>query len=150
MTRFHLVRIASFLLALTALAALGAASGCGGGKPAKTGSVSGKVSYKNAPVTGGKLKFYKDNNLVYPSPIKPDGTFYCADVPPGNLKVVIETESIKNMMKDFKAGKYPEMDPSEVPIYRQIPTKYNSPATTPLTVELKVGQDITKEFELKD
>jgi hypothetical protein len=154
------------LMAALALAALVSAAGCSDPR-SKLGTVSGKVTYKRGPVTGGTIMFYSvDGNIApYPGQIKADGTFFCADVPPGMMKVVIETESVKNDprgkpllpempegMKDSikDLGKYPKVEGGARTKYRQIPEKYGSLESTPLKIEVRAGEEITKEFVLKD
>jgi hypothetical protein len=70
--------------------------------------VSGKVSYKDQPVTAGNISFHAQQADGTPGPqhtfpINPDGTYSGYDLPPGDMKVTIETESAN---KDRKMPVY--------------------------------------------
>ncbi len=72
-------------LALTALV------GCGGsGGGSDTATISGKITYNNAPVTSGTLTLYSSSGSPYPVSIKPDGTFNVSGVPIGQMEVAID------------------------------------------------------------
>jgi hypothetical protein len=150
------MRISDALRACSALALLAAVAplvGCGGGK---TSAVTGKVTYQNHPVTGGSVTLHAVSGPgTYPGFIKPDGT-YVAEVPPGDYKVTVETDSARNApapqdpskMKGFDPDKVKDVariDVGNMPTasYVKIPDKYKSAQTTPLTVTVKKGkQDI--------
>jgi hypothetical protein len=132
--------------------------GCGGSN--KTATVSGKVTYNGAPVTGGTLMFYSEGKTEpTPGPINADGTFAFGGVPTGPMKVVVETDSVKKQV----AGDYMHMDkmkPPEgkgptgmvsttPPVYVKIPAKYLKPDKTDLTCDVKSGSN-SFNFELKD
>jgi hypothetical protein len=139
-------------------------SGCSG--TSKNSTVSGKVTYKGQPVTGGTLTLHPTDGKggsFPPIPIKPDGTFMTTDVPAGSWQVAIETESIKGMPTggynakppqgqkppDGAAPKMPEIDTSGQPKYVQIPKKYSDPKTSNLTWDIVKGKN-DKTFELTD
>jgi hypothetical protein len=126
--------------------------------------VSGKVSYKGAPVTGGSIQFYpKQGGGSYPGTIKGDGTFAFKGIPfSGEVIVTIETESIKNspagmmkqegvdpaamqkMMDSMKGGA------SASAVYVPIPARYASPKTSPLNETLKQGSETQLDLVLKE
>jgi len=130
------------------------AAGCGSG----SGSVSGKVTYKGAPVTGGNLTFIPPAGLATISvPINEDGTYSAAKVPAATVKICVETESIKP--KPGGTPKY-QPPPGATPppgylsgpvikgVYVKIPDKYANPDTTDLTYTVKSGkQDFTVELK---
>ena len=64
------------------------ATGCG-----SYGSVSGKVSYKGEPVGGGSVLFYSEGQATVRSDIGPDGAYKVEKVPPGLVKIAVETKS---------------------------------------------------------
>jgi len=129
------------------------ASGCGGG--GNNAAVSGKVSYNGAPVTGGTLKFYPEGSTEFTTgAIAPDGTFSFGGVPKGKMKVVVETESIKQQAKNSekykdKEGKSPPAPSGPTPVFVAIPIKYKVVETTDLTCEVKSSGN-SFDFVLKD
>jgi hypothetical protein len=155
------------------LALVFVASGC---KPARKDMViTGKVTYKGEPVTGGTMKLYSPDATPLPGggdnsfhiQIKPDGTYAASNIPTGPMKVAIETDSIKramgparNQATGLPAGvkpppgyKPPEQQPAPAgvgtqPKYVQIPAKYADPSTSGLTWDIKGSE--TKNFELSD
>jgi hypothetical protein len=127
-------------------------TGCGGSS--KTAVVSGKVSYKGRPVTGGTIKFIPaDNGPPSLGPINPDGTFSFGGVPFGTMQIGIDTESVRNAARaDYtKTGKAPpgtQMPPSTPhAAYVPLPKKYADPKTSGLTWDLKRG-NLTKDIDL--
>ena len=87
MLRPQLIRLSRRSLALGLLVALVAvcSQGCGSGK-AKQSVLNGRVTYKDAPVTGGSMKFHpanegKEGAAAIPGTINPDGTFSFGGVP---------------------------------------------------------------------
>lgn len=79
------------LFTLAPAVLLVALCGCGGGSNA--GSVQGKVTLDGKPVTGGTLVFYSETGS-YSAGIRPDGTYSITDMPPGDMTVTVETESV--------------------------------------------------------
>jgi hypothetical protein len=140
-------------------------AGCGGGS-GKGSTVSGKVTYKGQPVTGGTI-------LLHPSDgspgditvtIKPDGTFASSDISPGPKQISIETESVKSAPTGNKPTLPPGVKPppgleqqkgpdagdtANLPKYVQIPRKYADPKTSGLTWDIGKGKN-DKPFELTD
>ena len=116
-------------------------------------SVSGSVSYKDKPVTGGQIKLHYPDKKVFEIALKPDGSFETTGVPTGTATVTVETEHLKNMPKipgglpkdgppkdapkDVKMPTLP--DTSLQPVYVPIPSKYSDPAQSKLTLEVKTG-----------
>jgi hypothetical protein len=77
--------------AFSAIAIL-AVAGCGGGN--NNGRVEGKVTFDGQPVTGGNVTFFTSSGAAYSANIRSDGSYSIADVPPGEMTVTVETESI--------------------------------------------------------
>jgi hypothetical protein len=139
----------------------GAAGGCG--KQGKKNEVSGKVVLvkKNGAtqdVTGGIITFHPGSGPPYPGTIKPDGTFDLTGVPPGKMRVTVETERLKNQTVGYtmpkKAPKdvtteQPELETSERPKYVKVPALYAKPDTTKLTCEITEGKN-EFTFDLKE
>jgi len=139
-------------------------AGCSGGT--KSANISGKVTYKGQPVTGGTINLVPADGKVesaFVITIKPDGSFAASDVPPGAKKVFIETESVKlipsggynqpgggGKVPDEHKGKQFEVDTSNLPKYVQIPKKYGDINTSGLTWDIAKGKQEPKTFELVD
>ena len=89
---------AGFLIALMAVI------GCdkGAGLDCK---LTGKVTYKDAPVGGGTITFHAQDGSVAIAQIKPDGT-YEMRLPEGSRTVTIETESVNPGQKkeDYRSA----------------------------------------------
>jgi len=87
---FPRTRPARLVLLLFLVASL-AAAGCG--KPKAT--VSGKVLFKNAPLKGGTVTFVNDDGNTQGSPIAEDGSYTIRNIHPGEVKILVETASMK-------------------------------------------------------
>lgn len=120
--------------------------------------LSGKVTYKGAPVTGGKIKLFEEHGRDFEIHIRRDGTYKFLYLPVGDMKVTIETESTKGEMakyeelaKKIDPGRdVPPLPPIDsVPIYVKIPEKYGKVETSGLSMNVKKGENI-RDFELKD
>lgn len=137
------------------------AAGCGGNNPNAPASISGSVSLKGKPVTGGTVQFYAQNGTPYAATIASDGTYSVADVPMGELIVCVETESVnpihkastgkdadrrESMMAKGQqppAGQGGGSGPSaDEPKYVKISDKYAKSKTSPLTYTAKQGRQV--------
>jgi protein-disulfide isomerase len=138
-----------------------------------TGTVSGKVTYKNAPVTGGAMAFHgKDaagKDALSRAVLKGDGTYTAIGVPLGDVVVTIETDLLDPAgkttkegkdAKQFKAIKSEEFIKGKLKIattvpadpeqkYVKIPEKYKSEKTSPLSLKIAEGSQ-TKDLDLQD
>jgi len=131
-------------------------SGCQKGNPNALAKLSGKVTYKGAPVTGGNLMLTaKKGGAINSIIISPDGTYSLTDLPEGEMTVTIETESIKESGAEEYGGKKMPTSPQPKGAnivkgkYVKIPDKYNNINTSGLSVTLTAG-DNTKDFDLTD
>jgi hypothetical protein len=66
-------------------------SGCG----QSTGNVSGKVTYKGAPLRGGTVGFVDSSGRTMGAAMEEDGTFKIKNLPTGEYIVTVETNSVK-------------------------------------------------------
>src|SRR5262249_61403277 len=57
--------------------------------------ISGKVTYKGAPLGGGNIEFHFANGGSGPAMMNADGTYTVQNVPGGPAKVGVETEGGK-------------------------------------------------------
>lgn len=142
--------------------------GCGGGVASAPANVSGKVTYKGAPVTGGVVGFFASGaeGGGYSATINPDGTYKASNVAAGEIAVTVETETLNPNIKQVTytggASKGPpgssgaaggagkKMGSSPRPgnaakseaVYVKIPGKYAKKDTTTLKTNLKAGNNI--------
>lgn len=141
--------------------AVAAVVGCGGGgNPLAPASVSGSVSYKGKTVTGGSISFVTPTGTPYSSAISVDGTYAVADLPTGEMIVVVETESVN---PEVKAASGKDADRRNAMMgartgpngqsggggssgleakYIKIPEKYSKSKTSPLTYMVKNGRQV--------
>jgi len=157
-----MLRLRSLLLIPLLIAA---ASGCGGGgNPAAPASISGAVTFKGKPVTGGTVAFYTQAGGAAGTScgIDSDGTYSISDVPAGELIVVVETDSAnpehkqaggkdadkrtkmmgeRTRLDGTPAAGGPATSASEGK-YVKIPEKYSKPKTSPLTYTAKAGRQV--------
>jgi len=140
------------LLALPLLLAL--VGGCGT-KKATPAKVSGKVTYKGGPVKGGTVSFHPPEGPPYSTTIAPDGTYRISQIPAGDMKVTVETESLKPAKQQSYGGKTQGSSPTPQGFtvvkgeYTKIPEKYAKKEKTPLTKALSAGS-VTYDIELTD
>jgi hypothetical protein len=125
------------LFALVALLGLGLATRAEE-KPKKVGKIDGKVNFEGKPLPGGTVSFHPEKGKPFVAQLQDDGTYSVKDVPVGEMKVTIETESLKNPAKPPKGGKK----------YIPIPRKYGDPKTSDLTYKVVEGAQ-TLDIELK-
>jgi hypothetical protein len=132
--------------------------GCGSGK--KNTTLTGKVLYNGNPVTGGQMAFYPAEGGGIPVTIASDGTYTAVGLPPGEVTVTVETESINPNRKVPTYGGPGRQGGVVSPMpqgantgssgtYVKIPEKYAKKETTDLKFSVEAG-DQTKDIELKD
>jgi hypothetical protein len=69
-------------------------AGCGQ-KPTYT--MSGTVSYKGKPVTGGLIFFFDAQGKSYPGSLNADGTYRTPGLEPGDYTVTVDNQNLKYM-----------------------------------------------------
>ena len=116
--------------------------GCGGSSGV-AGSLSGKVTYKGAAVTGGTITFHLPGDKTAGTDLNPQGNYGLQIPASGQTQVAIETESVSRTAPAAPA------EGGAGPTYVRIPAKYADAKTSGLTFELKSGVQ-TKNFELTD
>jgi hypothetical protein len=113
--------------------------------PGKTGSISGKVLYKGRPLAGGTVAFHPLEGKAAAGIIQADGTYEVRGVPAGEVKVTVETESVKVKSPPKDTGGLPK-EGKAAPRYVPIPRLYADALTTPLRGTVTAGKqtfDIT-------
>lgn len=137
-----------FVVVLAFAASLGAA-GCG----KSTGSLSGKVYYKGAPLKGGHVIFACADGKTEQPEIGEDGSYRIDKLPVGVVKVGVETDTLKpkgvapGMAGPVKYAPPSGMEnPNQAPDpaqmakrYVPIPEKYADPQSSGLTFTVKPG-----------
>jgi hypothetical protein len=132
------------------------AAGC-----SSQGVVSGKVLYQGKPVPGGNVSFLLDGARgVMSSPIAEDGSYTIQNVPPGTVKITVETTSVRPPEQGSPAGMSPALakqyaeftkknrekapqpaDPQQAAKrYVPIPVQYSDPDKSNLTYVVKNGK----------
>jgi hypothetical protein len=131
----------SFALLLLTLAGV---PGCG----KRLASVSGKVTYKNKPVTSGNVVFVgADGQPSPPAPIQPDGTYTATKVTPGPAKVVVDNPPPLNHGHGQHVPKEMANDPEireaakQTKSYVPTPPKYGDAKQSDLSADLKPGSN---------
>jgi hypothetical protein len=143
--------------------------GCGKTNPNAPASISGKITFKGAPVTAGTIQFRGAG--LYSTSIHSDGSYSISELPDGLLAVAIETESAnpnkekKNITYGGKGregssadayaqkmrdkGKIGATDNPNRGAYVQIPARYHDATKSGLQVTLKKGSN-KQDFDLTD
>jgi len=139
-------------LGALALAVAVGVVGCGGGK----GTISGKVTYKGAPLKGGHIAFLASNKQNFMGDISEDGSYVISNVPTGPAKVSVQTSYMKQTARTSRQYKVPADAPKGLgggggpdlaKRYVAIPDKYEDPDQSGLTYTVKSG-DQTHNIDL--
>jgi hypothetical protein len=130
--------------------------GCkpGGGK----GIVTGKVTYKGAPLKGGRVVFSTSNKQGSQADIGEDGTYTTPEMATGPAKIGVETSYLNRQTGRIrnqppKDAKMPEGytmagGGGDAKRYVKIPDQYEKADTSGLTYDVKSGKQ-THDIELK-
>jgi hypothetical protein len=131
--------------------ALGVA-GCGHSSKA---SVAGKVYYKDTPLKGGNVTFVAPDKQSYLAEIQEDGSYSIDKLPPGEMKIAVETASLrppnafvlKNKPPADTGGAYHPPDyEARAKRFVQIPDLYSNPDQSGLSYTVKGGK---QEHDIK-
>ncbi len=141
--------------------------GCSGGTDPTKGrsTIKGKVTYKNKPVTGGKITlFLGEKETPIPGTLSPEGDYKFSNIPEGKYKVCISTADVpdESKMKAIMArmnqgNKSADTQGDMNKVYGAkgsgvrviIPEKYQNLKAT--TIEVVVGKGETeKNIDLPD
>jgi len=134
-----LPRSVSFALLVIAVAV----SGCGSKHPA-TAKVSGTVFYKGSPVAGAGITFLPGVGRPATGMTDAQGRFELMTNEPGDGALPGEHKVAVTKMTPG-----PSKEPY-APMLNLLPSKYASPATSPLTETVQAGQANHFEFNLTD
>ncbi|MFO0877731.1 MAG: hypothetical protein U0840_10290 [Gemmataceae bacterium] len=119
-------------LALLVLSSAVALVGCAGGKP--TGSVSGKVSYKGAPVTSGFVNFFApERGAASQGKITESGTY--------TLEGVVDAGTYKVYLQPPLPEQLPPGTKPKAKAPFSVPAKFLDGNSSPLSKEVKSGKN---------
>jgi hypothetical protein len=126
--------------------------GCGG---PSTGTVTGKVKYKDTYLKGGTVAFVNEEKKdTKQGGIAEDGTYTIEKIAAGNVKITVETETLRQQSRapvnapppgaggDFKPASNKDMSKR----YVEIPKKYADLGSSGLIFTVKPGK---QEHEIK-
>jgi hypothetical protein len=149
-------RAALRLLALAAVLAAGCNS---------TADITGKVTYKGAPLSGGSLTLVASDGNVFSAQLLSDGTFTITGVPTGDAKIAVVGGSPGAGVKQPPAGRggpraaaagrggpkenseAAPPEPAGPPPGPVLPSQYGDPNSSGLTVKVKAGQPINIDLQ---
>lgn len=112
-------------------------AGCGGSTEpkAQTGNVSGKVTFKGAPVVSGEVVFtHPEINTEVVAPLGPEGKYAATNVVLGDLLVSVRPTPPPPSM-DPKAAKAKPPEPAD------IPAKFRKAKTSDLKLRVAAGEN---------
>jgi hypothetical protein len=115
-------------------------------KVAETGVVEGHVTYRGNPLQEGTIQFHPEKGKPVVVKLQAEGTFKAKDVPVGELRVTVETESVNPA--NVKDGDKKDTGPAKETKYQPIPVKFAKPETSGLTAEIKKGKQ-TLDIDLQ-
>jgi hypothetical protein len=130
-------RLRQHAIGLLFLAAL---AGCG----SKLSTVSGKITYRDKPVTRGQISFIAADGQSASTTLDADGGYTVAQVPRGELTVIISSFEAEGAEKlGIK------ILPKAPKLRSLVPERYNEAETSPLKVMVKSSHH-RYDFDLKD
>ena len=151
---------------LVLVCGMGSMQGCSksSSKANELGSLSGKVTYKGNPLTGGNLILKSKDKGDTVIRINGDGTYEGTAIPQGEYPIAIDTEPVKmwleqkgnifkfdpkdiDKIKNQKTPPTEFADPFKGMVYVEIPKKYANPQQSGLSVVIKEGKQ-QKDFPL--
>jgi hypothetical protein len=153
---------------MCAVVGLVAGAGCGTGNSLAPANISGGVTYNGKNVPGGVVKFIAPDGSQYTGDIGPDGTYAVADVPVGELIIVVDNSnldpsknptakspdaarraSIQGQQPPAGMGAGPTGTGADDRKFIKIPEKYSNSKKSPLTLTVKAGRQV-HNIELTD
>lgn len=129
-------------------------------KRTRSGTVSGKITYKGQPVNDAALLLYPSSGGGEANPITisvdGEGNFLITDVPPGEYKIVVQGSEgedneaflLKGLSKDEQAKMKAKMGSQASPKTIPFPKKYRDQNTTDLKCTI-TDQNQPLNLELK-
>jgi len=115
-------------------------------KVVETGLVEGHVTYKGKPLEAGTIQFHPEKGKPIILKLQADGVYKGKDVPVGEVRVTVETESVNPARA--KDGDKKDAAPAKDTKYQPIPVKFAKPDTSGLIAEVKKGKQ-TLDIDLQ-
>lgn len=126
-------------------------AGCGGDSAGpKVGTMTGKITYKGAPLTNGTVQVHGADGRGGSGPITADGTYTVGDAPLGDVTITVKV--LGSAMSGMKPVARPPGTPAmpgesdKAPV--TIPANYGDKAKSGLTFTIKSGTQ-TNNIDLK-
>lgn len=125
------------------------AVGCGGPDYKARAVVSGKVTFKDKPLTAGTVMFYGDHNITATASIGSDGVYLMRDAPIGDVRITVTVpkmpaggmKHLKDAPKGPRMPGDPEPSPEEFPKeVVAIPPRYGQVETSGLKYTVTRGE----------
>jgi|SRR6516165_7032671 hypothetical protein len=108
-------------------------------KAAKTGTISGNVTYQGKPLPAGIITFHTADGKALAGAIQSDGTYSVAKVPVGRVRVAVTTEVPKPKPRPEDKPKPPGEKDAPAKVI-PIPAKYADPNTSGIVVTVVEGK----------
>jgi hypothetical protein len=144
MMRTWRIALAGMILPLLVVLSIGC-----GGSSSTPGKLTGSVTLDNAAITGGIVYIHTKGGATAHAPISLSGTYTATDLPVGEWKVTVDTESLNPDQKAKSKGQYGKkgaMGPTpqgakteKLGTYVAIPKIYQDEKTTPLVANVTAG-----------
>lgn len=115
--------------------------GCGSG--AKTGTVTGVVTFEGAPVKAGTIAFVAADGIPHHADIQADGTYRVENVPVGEAIVVVNAPPVDDPNKHMRIKEQKEAPTTQLPP-PPFPARYFDMATSDLRCPVKSGENVYK------
>jgi hypothetical protein len=116
----------------------------------RSGSLSGKVTYKGEPLKGGTITFL--GPYTYSTDIKIDGSYEIAKMYSGSYRVAIETESIKGE-EGSSPFSFKTPAGTKLPSKNQLPPEAKDPPIGKLPVDPKAfgysQPNVNPDYDIK-
>jgi hypothetical protein len=121
------------------------AAGCG----PKTALVRGKVTYRGAPLTSGKVVIMTPDGKASDSgSVQPDGTFFVAHAPRGDVRIAVDNPPPPPRLRTAARPRGMSPNDPELRAVREqarkhvpIPWRFRDPSQSGLTGHLKGGKN---------
>ena len=113
-------------------------------------TLKGKVTYKGKPVASALIIVATDSGVTVAGTGISDasGSFLVQYAPTGNVKIGVNTDAGRAMMRGALIAATVSGDKSMLPVTSDIPKKYHAPETSGITVNLS-NVDAENQFDIE-
>jgi hypothetical protein len=134
------------LVLLIALPVLGL--GCGPKGPARV-SVTGRVTYRNMPLTAGTVAFISQSSNVVATGTITNGQYTVAQAPVGAVKITVVTPQPQPQMQFQQKVEGKTMTESAGAAAIQVPATYSNPEESKLAYTVTGDKEQTHDLDLQ-